>query len=92
MEVVGGMKNFLSTVDYPEKPAGKNISEEITFEIFIKEDGKVNVMRMMSGSVTPSVKRAFEKAIKKYLYFDPMSLNDKVRNQSCSMVFPVKGL
>ena len=90
MDIVGGMKNFLLTVEYPEAIKGKNISGEITFEVFIKEDGKVRANRMLSTTVDPSVKEAFEKAINKSLYFDAMSLNEKVKNRSCSMAFPVK--
>lgn len=93
MDVVGGMKNFLSAVDYPDEMRAQEIPGEMTFEIFIRADGKVNARRSVSASassVSP-LEQAFEKAINRNLYFDPMSLNAKVQNQSCKMTFPVMG-
>lgn len=92
MDVVGGMKNFLSTVTYPKEPESEdlNTAGEITFKIHIKADGKATAMSLMSNSTTPALTKAFEKAINNHLYFDSGSLNDKVKNKSCSMTFPVK--
>ncbi len=91
MDVVGGMKNFLSTVEYPEELKERAVSGEITFEIYIERTGKVRVVKLLSKEVLGSVDEAFRNAIDKRLFFDPYSLNDKIKNQSCRMSFPVKG-
>ena len=90
MDVVGGLRNFLSVVDYPDDMKAQEFPGEITFEIFIRADGKVIARRDASASPVSALERAFEKAINRNLFFDPMSLNTKVQNQSCKMTFPVR--
>lgn len=93
MDVVGGMRNFLSAVDYPDEMSAQELPDEMTFELFIRADGKVTTRGLVSASassVSP-LEKAFEKAINRNLYFDPMSLNANVKNQSCKMTFPVMG-
>jgi len=91
VDIVGGMGNFLSTVDYPREINRKSLSGEITFEIYIEASGKIRVVKMLSSQAPGSVDEAFRNAIDKRLFFDPYSLNDKIKNQSCRMSFPVKG-
>ena len=91
VDVVGGMKNFLSTVEYPEELKGRAVSGEITFEIYIERTGKVRVVKLLSSPASGQLDEAFKHAIEGRLYFDPYSLNERIKNQSCSMSFPVKG-
>ena len=91
IDVVGGMKNFLSTVNYPEGINRKTLQGEITFEIYIERSGKVRVVKQLSSEAPGQVDRAFKNAIDNRLYFDPYSLNDRIKNQSCSMSFPAGG-
>lgn len=91
IDAVGGMKNFLSTVEYPEDLTGMAASGEIIFEIYIEANGKVRVVKLLSNPGSVRLGEAFKDAIDKRLYFDPYSLNDRIKNQSCSMSFPVRG-
>ncbi|NGP77004.1 tetratricopeptide repeat protein [Balneolaceae bacterium YR4-1] len=90
-DVVGGMKNFLSTVNYPEGVNRRTLSGEITFEIYIEANGKVRVVKMLSSQAPGRIDQAFQNAIDNRLYFDPYTLNDRIKNQSCSISFPVGG-
>lgn len=89
VDVVGGMKNFLSTVDYPEGVNRRTLTGEIIFEIYIEGNGKVRVVKQLSSQAPGRIDQAFKSAIDNRLYFDPYTLNDRIKNQSCSMSFPI---
>lgn len=90
IEIVGGMAEFLSTVDYPDDLRNMKLSGEITYEILITEKGEVGSYNLVSTKTLSAIEQAFETAIKNNLSFEPVSANAKPQEIRCEMTFSVK--
>lgn len=89
IDIVGGMSNFLSHIDFPEKSGDteEDIPASLTYELLISEQGKVTYYKRISRFADAGVREKLENGINRYLLFDPPIVDGEPREVRCKMTF-----
>lgn len=88
-EVVGGMKNFMSKVDFPERVKNMHISGELTYRMMIDKEGKPIQWDRISETGRLDLEGPLEQAFKDSLRFRPLTNNGRPVNVQCEVTFPI---
>lgn len=87
--IAGGMKAFLSKIEWTDRVEKMNISGTLTYEIVIGKNGEVKWLKLLSTPTGLGIEDTYSKAISEHLRFEPIIYKGTAVTVLCTIDFPI---